>query len=99
MLRSLTRHRDNLIQLASTHTLHMQRALDQMNVQLHHVLSDITGLSGLAILDAILSGERDPHTLARLRDGRVKTVAGDVPLLPEASDRLRPGNRAATQTV
>jgi hypothetical protein len=50
----------------------MQKALDQMNVQLHHVLSDITGMSGLAILDAILSGERDPHTLARLRDGRVK---------------------------
>ena len=72
MLRSLTRHRDNLIQLASTHVLHMQKALDQMNVQLHHVLSDITGLSGLAILDAILAGERDPHLLARLRDGRVK---------------------------
>jgi hypothetical protein len=72
VLRSLTRHRDNLIQLASTHILHMQKALDQMNVQLHHVLSDITGLSGLAILDAILSGERDPHVLAGLRDGRVK---------------------------
>lgn len=72
VLRSLTRHRDNLIQLASTHVLHMQKALDQMNVQLHHVLSDITGLSGLAILDAILAGERDPHLLARLRDGRVK---------------------------
>jgi len=50
----------------------MQKALDQMNVQLHHVLSDITGLSGLAILDAILAGERDPLALARLRDGRVK---------------------------
>ena len=50
----------------------MQKALDQMNVQLHHVLSDITGLSGLAILDAILGGERDPRALARLRDGRVK---------------------------
>ena len=50
----------------------MQKALDQMNVQLHHVLSDITGLSGLAILDAILGGERDPRVLARLRDGRVK---------------------------
>jgi transposase len=71
-LRSLTRHRDNLIQLASTHVLHMQKALDQMNVQLHHVLSDITGLSGLAILDAILAGERNPQPLARLRDGRVK---------------------------
>lgn len=72
VLRSLTRHRDNLIRLASSHVLHMQKALDQMNVQLHHVLSDITGLSGLAILDAILGGERDPRTLARLRDGRVK---------------------------
>ena len=72
VLRSLTRHRDNLIQLASTHILHMQKALDQMNVQLHHVLSDITGLSGLAIIDAILSGERDPQLLAKLRDGRVK---------------------------
>ena len=72
VLRSLTRHRDNLIRLASTHVLHMQKALDQMNVQLHHVLSDITGLSGLAILDAILAGERDPRALARLRDGRVK---------------------------
>ena len=72
MLRSLTRHRDNLIRLASTHVLHMQKALDQMNVQLHHVLSDITGLSGLAMLDAILAGERDPRVLAQLRDGRVK---------------------------
>jgi transposase len=72
VLRSLTRHRDNLIRLASTHVLHMQKALDQMNVQLHHVLSDITGLSGMAILDAILAGERDPRLLARLRDGRVK---------------------------
>ncbi len=72
VLRSLARHRDNLIRLASTHVLHMQKALDQMNVQLHHVLSDITGLSGLAILDAILGGERDPRALARLRDGRVK---------------------------
>ena len=71
-LRSLTRHRDNLIQMASKHILHMQKALDQMNVQLHHVLSDITGLSGLAIIDAILGGERNPQTLARLRDGRVK---------------------------
>jgi transposase len=73
VLRSLTRHRDNLIQMASAHILHMQKALDQMNVQLHHVLADITGLSGLAILDAILAGERDPKVLARLRDGRVKT--------------------------
>jgi transposase len=77
-LRSLTRHRDNLIQMASKHILHMQKALDQMNVQLHHVLSDITGLSGLAIIDAILGGERNPKTLAGLRDGRVKASEENI---------------------
>jgi len=71
-VRSLLRHRDTLIQLAATHTQHMQKALNQMNLQLHHVLSDITGVTGLAILDAILAGERDPQVLARHRDGRIK---------------------------
>ena len=46
----------------------MQKALTQMNVQFHHVINDITGLTGLAILDAILAGERDPAVLAKLRD-------------------------------
>lgn len=50
----------------------MQKALDQMNLQLHHVISDITGQTGLAIVDAILAGERDPRTLARLRHERIK---------------------------
>jgi transposase len=50
----------------------MQKALDQMNLQLHHVISDITGLTGLAIVDAILGGERDAVTLARLRHDRIK---------------------------
>lgn len=49
----------------------MQKALDQMNLQLHHVISDITGQTGLA-MDAILAGERDPRTLARLRHERIK---------------------------
>ena len=44
----------------------------QMNVQLHHVISDITGATGLRIIDAILAGERDPHRLARHRDPRCK---------------------------
>ena len=43
-----------------------------MNLQIHHVISDITGLTGLAIVDAILAGERDGKTLAQLRDGRIK---------------------------
>jgi transposase len=50
--------------MAAEHVLHMQKALDQMNLQIHRVLNDITGLSGLRILDAILGGERDPVTLA-----------------------------------
>jgi transposase len=46
----------------------MQKALDQMNLQLHHVLSDITGVSGMAMLGAMLAGERDPARLAELRE-------------------------------
>ena len=71
-LRSLLRHRDSLVQMASADAQRMQKSLDQMNLQVHHVLSDITGLSGVTILDAILRGERDPRKLAELRDGRVK---------------------------
>ena len=71
-IRSLLRHRASLVQMAATHVHHMQKALDQMNLQLHHVISDITGLTGLAIIDAILGGERDPRTLARLRHERIK---------------------------
>lgn len=73
-VRSLLRHRDTLVQLAAMHTQHMQKALNQMNLQLHHVLSDLTGVTGLAILDAILAGERDPQVLAAHRDPRVKAA-------------------------
>ncbi len=52
--------------------LRVQKALDQMNVQLHHVVTDITGLTGLAILDSIVAGERDSEALARLRHYRCK---------------------------
>ena len=55
-VRSLLRHRESLVQMAATHVNHMQKALDQMNLQLHHVISDITGLTGLAIVDAIWPG-------------------------------------------
>jgi len=72
-IRSLWRHRDTLIQMAAEHVMHMQKALDQMNLQVHRVLSDITGLSGLRIMDAILTGERDPVTLAHLCHSRVKS--------------------------
>ena len=71
-VRSLMRHRNDLVEMASQHVQHMQKALTQMNVQFHHVISDITGLTGLAILDAIVAGERDPAMLASLRDPRIK---------------------------
>lgn len=70
-LRALSRHRANLVEAAAVHVQHMQKSLTQMNLQIHHVLSDITGKSGLAIVDAILSGKRDPEQLAGLADGRV----------------------------
>jgi transposase len=73
-IRSLWRHRDNLIALATIHLQHMQKSLDQMNVQLHHVISDLAGTTGLAIVDAILAGERDPHKLAQLRDRRIRAT-------------------------
>jgi transposase len=72
-IRSLWRHRGSLIEMAAEHVMHIQKALDQMNLQVHRVLNDITGLSGLRILDAILNGERDPLTLARLCHSRVKS--------------------------
>jgi transposase len=71
-IRSLWRQRDNLIELATIHLQHMQKALDQMNVKLHHVISDLAGATGLAIVDAILAGERDPGKLAELRDWRIR---------------------------
>lgn len=72
VVRSLLRHRESLVQMAATHVNHMQKALDQMNLQLHHVISDIVGQTGLAIVDAILDGERDPLELAKLRGDRIK---------------------------
>jgi len=71
-IRSLWRHRDNLIQLATVHLQHMQKSLDQMNIQIHRVISDLAGNTGLAIVDAILAGERDPQKLAQLRDWRIR---------------------------
>ncbi len=70
--RTLMRHRAELVAMASQHVLHMQKALTQMNLQIHHVISDLTGTTGLAIVDAILAGQRDPVALATLRDCRIK---------------------------
>jgi len=71
-IRSLMRHRENLVQMACVHVQHMHKSLDQMNLQIHHVISDITGLTGLAIIDAIVAGKTNPKELAKLRDHRIK---------------------------
>lgn len=72
VLRSYWRHRDNLIRYSSAHVQHMQKALTEMNVQLHQVISHITGLTGMRIIRAILAGERDPLKLAQMKDPRIK---------------------------
>ena len=61
-----------LVEYASHHIQHMQKALTQMNVKLHHVIRDITGKTGMDIMEAIAGGERNPRKLARLRDPRIK---------------------------
>src|ERR1700739_2183742 len=70
-LRSLQRHRLNLVSTTGAEIQHMQKALQQMNLHLHHVVSDITGVSGLRIIGAIWAGQRDAVQLAKLRDHRV----------------------------
>jgi transposase len=72
VLRSYLRHRQMLIQYAAGHIQHMQKALTQMNLQIHHVISDITGSTGMKIIRAIVNGERDRNRLAAMRDVRTK---------------------------
>jgi transposase len=71
-MRTYWRQRNDLVQAAARQIQRMQKALTQMNVQLANVLSDVSGVTGQAIIKAILKGERDPHKLAALRDYRVK---------------------------
>ncbi len=71
-LRSYLRQRAMLVEYASHHIQHMQKALTQMNVKLQHVISNVTGKTGMAIIEAIVSGERDPRQLAQLRDHRIR---------------------------
>jgi transposase len=71
-VRSLMRHRSDLVQMTGQHIQHMHKALTQMNLQIHHTINDITGVTGLAIVDAIVGGQRDPGELAKLRDPHIK---------------------------
>ena len=77
-LRSLLRHRRSLIDHRSPHVLHMQKALLQMNIQLSQAVSDVTGVTGQAIIRAILSGVRDPKMLASLREPGCKKSEEEI---------------------
>ena len=72
ILRTYVRQRKNLISISSDSVRRMQKALELMNIKLHTVISDILGKTGMQILEAILSGERDPEALAALTDPRIK---------------------------
>lgn len=80
-IRVLWRHRDALVRQSAWRVQHIHKAFDQMNVQIHHVIADITGATGTAIVEAIIAGQRDPVHLAGLRDKRIKA---DVPTLTRA---------------
>jgi hypothetical protein len=68
ILRAYIRQRERMLEYKASHIQHMQKALMQMNLQLHHVVSDITGVTGMKIVRAIVDGERDPNLLAQYRD-------------------------------
>ena len=76
--RSSQRHRASLIEDAGRHLQRIAKALEQMNVKLPEVVSDITGLTGMGIIRAIVRGERDPQALAKLRDRRCKESAATI---------------------
>jgi transposase len=69
-LRAYLRHRERLVEYAAAHIQHMQKAFMQMNVQLHHVVTDITGVTGMRIIRAIVAGNHAPDQLAAFRDVR-----------------------------
>lgn len=77
-LRSLLRHRRNLVDHRSPHVLHMQKALLQMNIQITQAVSDVTGVTGQKIIRAILSGVRDPQILAAEREPGCKKSEAEI---------------------
>lgn len=84
-LRSLERHRDMMIHYRSSHIQHMQKALEEMNLKLTNVLTDITGKSGMAIIRDIIIGVWDPHELARHRDYRCRKSEKEIVLSLEGN--------------
>src|SRR2546425_1805218 len=77
-MRTYWRQRNDLVRAAGRHIQRMQKALTQMNIQLANVLSDVSGMTGQAIVKAILAGERDPYQLAALRNWRGKASQEEI---------------------
>lgn len=77
-LRSIVRHRRNLVRTSSTYLNRIQKALELMNIKIHTIISDIDGKTGLLIIEAILAGERNTEVLADLRDKRIKASREDI---------------------
>jgi transposase len=77
-LRTYWRQRNDLVRAAGRHIQRVQKAMTQMNIQLANVLSDVSGMTGQAIVKAILAGERDPHQLAAFRNWRVKASEEEI---------------------
>lgn len=78
VLRGYTRQREMLVKSAATHIQHLQKALQQMNLRLDNVVSDITGETGMRIMKAILGGERDVKKLGEMRDRRCHASAEEI---------------------
>ena len=87
-LRDYVRQRANLVRLSGQHVQRLQKALELMNLKLAHVLGDVTGVTGLKIIRAILAGQRDPLVLAKLRDKRCKHTAQQIAIALDG--RYRP---------
>src|SRR5437016_422307 len=84
-MRTYWRQRNDLVRSAGRHIQRMQKALTQMNIQLANVLSDLSGVTGQAIIKAILTGERNAHKLAEFRDPRVKASKEQIALSLEGN--------------
>jgi transposase len=88
VFRSYIRQRDRLTKSATVHIQRMQKALTEMNLQLHRVVSDVTGVTGMAIIRAIIAGERDPQILASMKDHRVKRSIQEIAAALEGDYRV-----------
>ena len=94
-LRAYWRRRQMQVRYAAIHAQHMQKAMEQINVKLTEVVSDITGVTGMLIIGAILEGERDPVKLAQLRDKRCQSSENQIALALQGTWRPRTSLRAA----